>query len=135
MYVASCSEPNIPRLVIHMPKMAVHYVKFQFSSESELEDWLSHLTSVYCQINGRGSTVSTPSKDTVWATTVLGDVFTFDSSLLSSQQYDETEKLFKREIELSATDSPYTIPLYNAMGKGRRFLIENYSETNTKHLF
>lgn len=46
MCVVCCSEPGNPRIAIHTPRLTrakIH--RLQFSTDSEMEDWLAHLTS------------------------------------------------------------------------------------------
>lgn len=46
MCVVCCSEPGNPRIAIHTPQMPRSKVlRLQFSSDTEMEDWLAHLTS------------------------------------------------------------------------------------------
>ncbi|XP_063698434.1 tectonin beta-propeller repeat-containing protein isoform X2 [Culicoides brevitarsis] len=125
MCVASCSEASTPRIVIHAPRLpnGTSPVRFQFSAESEQEDWLSHLTSVCCQINNLSGK---PSENSIWATSVLGDVFTFDPTTLNTNQYNDEKKQFSQEIELSATETPYTVSLYNGMTKGTELEVIGY---------
>lgn len=41
-----CSEPGTPRLAIYLPRMtATKVVRLQLANDSELEEWISHLTS------------------------------------------------------------------------------------------
>lgn len=124
MCVVCCSEPNAPRMMIFAPRLPAgsSQIKFQFSSESELEDWLSHLQSVSCQIN---NLTGKPAPDAVWATTNLGDVYACDSSTLLANQFDEKTKLYLQEKETS-TESPYLFPLYNNMYVGSILEISGY---------
>jgi tectonin beta-propeller repeat-containing protein 1 len=115
--VMSCSEPGHPRLAIHAPRLPVGLspLKLQFSGDSELEDWLSHLTSVTCKLNdvhGR------PSNDSIWATTShLGEVFAFDPTSLREQQRKDGGG-YSHEIDVSATETPYLSKLPNGMPIG-----------------
>uniref|UniRef100_A0A1B0GNN2 Tectonin beta-propeller repeat-containing protein n=1 Tax=Phlebotomus papatasi TaxID=29031 RepID=A0A1B0GNN2_PHLPP len=106
------SEPGCPRLAIHAPRLPLGsaLIRLQFSGDTDMEDWLSHLTSVCCQINevhGR------PSDNSVWITTNLGDVFVFDPSSLKALQFKEEKQMYVQEIDLSATETPYHVPLSN----------------------
>lgn len=118
--VMSCSEPGHPRLAIHAPRLPVGLspLKLQFSGDSELEDWLSHLTSVTCQlndVNGR------PSNDSIWTTSHLGEVFVFDPSNLREQQ--KSENGYTQEIDVSATETPYLAKLPNGLKVGSTLTI------------
>lgn len=113
--VMTCSEPGQPRLAIHAPRLPVGLspLRLQFSGDSDLEDWLSHLTSVTCQlndVNGR------PSNDSIWTTSLLGEVFVFDPTNLREQQ--KLENAYSQEIDVSATETPYLAKLPNGMKVG-----------------
>lgn len=114
--VMTCSEPGHPRLAIHAPRLPVGMtpLKLQFSGDSDLEDWLSHLTSVTCQLNDLGGT---PSKDSIWITSCLGEVFTFDPTHMKETQKQDDGN-FLQEIDLSATETPYLVKLHNGMPCG-----------------
>ena len=44
--VVCCSEPGSPRLAIHTPHLTNSKIlRLQFNSDTELEDWIAHLTS------------------------------------------------------------------------------------------
>lgn len=113
--VMSCSEPGHPRLAIHAPRLPVGLspLKLQFSGDSDLEDWLSHLTSVTCQLNDVGGR---PSNDSIWTTNHLGEVFVFDPTNLRKQQMDGN--CYIQEIDVSATETPYLAQLPNGMPVG-----------------
>ncbi|XP_055626940.1 tectonin beta-propeller repeat-containing protein [Toxorhynchites rutilus septentrionalis] len=114
MCVMCCSEPGSPRLAIHAPRLppGSSPIKIQFSGDTDLEDWISHLTSVCCQINevhGR------PSQRSVWITSNMGDVFVFDPSNLEAVQWRGEQKVFQQKIDLSAAETPYLTSLSNGM--------------------
>lgn len=115
--VMCCSEPGNPRIAIHAPRLppGSSPLKLQFSGDSDLEDWLSHLTSVCCQINevhGR------PSPSSIWTTSNLGDVFVYDPSNLKAIQYQIDSNLYQQVIDVSATETPYFNTLNNGMPIG-----------------
>lgn len=111
--VQCCSEPGLPRLAIHanlrIPNNSSP-VRLQFASDSEMEDWLSHLTSVCCQIN---EVTAKPHGKSIWATTELSEVFVFDPSTMKSQQWDENEKFYIQKMNTSTLETPLTKPLNN----------------------
>lgn len=112
--VMCCSEPGNPRLALYTPRLQSESspLKLQFSCDNEMEDWLSHLTSVCCELNevhGR------PADDSRWITTGLGDVFCFDPINLKSAQYKEHSKLYEKEINMLGAETPYHCPLPNGM--------------------
>lgn len=121
--VLCCSEPGSPRLAIHAPRLPAGSspIKIQFTGDSDLEDWLSHLTSVCCQINevhGR------PAADSVWMTSNLGDVLVYDPSNQRAAQLTTLEngppddKCYQQEIDVSAAETPYFNALCNGMCVG-----------------
>lgn len=115
--VMCCSEPGSPRLALYAPRLSVESstLKLQFATDDEMEDWLSHLTSVCCELNevhGR------PADDSRWVTTGLGDVFCFDPVNLKSAQYKVDSKLYEKEINMLGAETPYNTPLPNGMAIG-----------------
>lgn len=110
--VMSCSEPGSPRLAIHAPRLPLGSspIKLQFIGDTDLEDWLAHLTSVCCQMN---DVVGRPSNNSVWITSNGGDVFVFDPCNLKSVQQNPETSLYYQEIDISAAETPYMIPLAN----------------------
>lgn len=115
--VICCSEPGTPRLAIHAPRLphGSSPLKLQFNGDTDLEDWLSHLTSVCCQINevnGR------PSPHSIWVTSNLGDVFVFDPANLKSAQMTNDNDLYTQTIDVSAAETPYHNTLNNSMPVG-----------------
>lgn len=111
------SEPGNPRLAIHAPRLpsGSSPLKLQFSGDTDMEDWLSHLTSVCCQINevhGR------PSPSSIWTTSSLGDVFVYDPSNLKAIQHQDDCNLCQQEIDVSVAETPYFNTLYNGMPIG-----------------
>lgn len=115
--VMCCSEPSNPRLALYAPRLSIESstLKLQFSNDAEMEDWLSHLTSVCNELNevhGR------PADDARWITTGLGDVFCFDPINIKSAQYKEHTKLYEKEINMLGAETPYCTPLPNGMVVG-----------------
>ena len=86
--VQCCSEPGSPRIALHAPHLPANCspVRLQFGSDAEMEDWLSHLSSVCCQIN---EVLGKPDNCSIWMTTELGDTFVYDASNIKSTQKDE----------------------------------------------
>jgi tectonin beta-propeller repeat-containing protein 1 len=107
-----CSEPGLPRIAIHAPRLPLGSspIKVQFAGDTDMEDWMSHLTSVCCQIN---EVQGKPSAKSVWTTTTLGDVFLFDSFHLEAAQYDAETKTYVQEIDFSGAETPYLAHLNN----------------------
>lgn len=110
--VQCCSEPASPRLAIHAPCLPSNCspVRLQFGSDAEMEDWLSHLTSVCCQIN---EVMGRPANNSIWTTTDLGDVFVFDPCNTKAQQLDIVGNCYKQEMDVSTMETPYYNTLYN----------------------
>lgn len=112
--VMCCSEPSNPRLALYAPRLSIESspLKLQFARDDEMEDWLSHLTSVCNELNevhGR------PADDARWITTGLGDVFCFDPINIKSAQYSEVTKLYEKETNMLGAETPYCSPLSNGM--------------------
>lgn len=110
--VMCVSDPGAPRLAIHSPRLGGNSatIRLQFAGDTDLEDWLSHLLSVCCQINGLQGR---PSKEAVWTTTNLGDVFVFDPENLKLQQWDKEKSSFVQEYDLNTTETPYLVHLHS----------------------
>lgn len=115
--VICCSEPGNPRLAIHAPRLpnGSSPIKLQFNGDTDMEDWLSHLTSVCCQIN---EVQGRPGPNSIWTTSSLGDVLVFDPMNLEAAQIQPETKLHQQEIDVSATETPYHNTLYNGMEVG-----------------
>ncbi|CRK95669.1 CLUMA_CG009127, isoform A [Clunio marinus] len=113
--VMTCSEPGHPRLAIHAPRLPVGLspLRLQFSGDSDLEDWLSHLTSITCKIN---DVSGKPSTDSIWMTSHLGENFVFDPENLSKLQ--KSDNGYSIEMDVSATETPYLVKLPNGMPLG-----------------
>lgn len=114
--VMTCSELGHPRLAIHVSRLPLGFspLKLQFSGDSDMEDWLSHLTSVTCQIN---EVRDRPSNDSIWITSQLGEVFVFDPTNLRIQQKNNSN-MYTKEIDVSAAETPYLAQLANGMPLG-----------------
>lgn len=115
--VSCCSEPGTPRLALYAPRLSSSYspLKLQFTSDAELEDWLSQLSFACNQINevnGR------PSNDAIWVTNALGDVFVYDPKVHEANQLEADTKLYATEVDFSAQETPYHSKLYNGMMVG-----------------
>ncbi|XP_055376755.1 tectonin beta-propeller repeat-containing protein [Condylostylus longicornis] len=123
--VQTCSEPGSPKIAIHAPRLPTGFspVKLLFAGELEMEDWLSHLTSVCCQIN---ETLGKPSNDAIWVTSNLGEIFVFDAVGLKSTQFDTENKCYTEKIDLSATETPYYNILHNGMSPGTELEISGF---------
>lgn len=120
--VQCCSEPGNPRIALHAPRLPAGSspLKLQFSGDTEMEDWLSYLTSVCCQINevhGR------PNNNSIWITSNLGDVFVFDPGNLKASQWNAEKECYQLESDLTARETPYYNTLYNGMAPGTELII------------
>ncbi|XP_068143293.1 tectonin beta-propeller repeat-containing protein [Drosophila tropicalis] len=119
--VQCCSEAGAPRLAIHAPHLPVNCtpVKLQFPSDAEMEDWLSHLSSVCSQIN---TLMGKPASNSIWLTSDLGDVFVFDAANMKSQQMDKhlagDAGGYVERMDVSTCETPYYNTLYNGMPCG-----------------
>lgn len=115
--VMCCSEPSHPRIALYAPRRCTEFspLKLEFSNDNEMEDWLSHLTSVCCELN---ELHGQPTADARWSTTGLGDVFCFDPVNLKAAQFDIESKLYEKETNMLGAETPYHLPLPNGMGVG-----------------
>lgn len=114
MSVASCSEPGSPRIAIHTPRLSrSKIVRLQFSSDTEMEDWLAHLTSVSCQMN---NVYGKPGPNSIWATTALGDVHVYDPALAEESQL--LNDVYVQEVDVAGKDLPFECILQNGFGYG-----------------
>ncbi|EDW69940.1 tectonin beta-propeller repeat-containing protein [Drosophila virilis] len=118
--VQCCSEPGAPRLAIHAMHLRVNCspVKLQFTSDADMEDWLSHLSSVCSQIN---MLMGKPASNAIWLTSELGDVFVFDAANMKAQQLQKTsngQAHYVERMDVSTCETPYYNTLYNGMPCG-----------------
>ncbi|KAL6266845.1 hypothetical protein P5V15_003674 [Pogonomyrmex californicus] len=112
--VVCCSEPGNPRIAIHTPKLnRTKVIRLQFASDTEMEDWLAHLTSVSCQIN---NVYGRPGPNSIWTTTALGDVYVFDPAIAEECQLSEDG--YVQEIDVAGKDLPFESILQNGFGYG-----------------
>lgn len=115
--IMTCSEPGHTRLAIYSPRLPTTMcpIRLQFAGDSDLEDWLSHLSSVTARLN---NVEGQPSNDSIWITNNLGEVFVSDPQILREQQQKIVNGLYCQEIDVSATETPYLIKLPNGMPYG-----------------
>ncbi|KAK0174364.1 hypothetical protein PV327_010141 [Microctonus hyperodae] len=112
--VVCCSEPASPKLAIHTPTFSKSKVlRLQFSTDTEMEDWMTHITSVTCKMN---SINSYPSSNSIWATTALGDIFVYDPIISGVKQY--VEGIYTQELDVADGTLPFESILYNGFGLG-----------------
>ncbi|KAK0160372.1 hypothetical protein PV328_007788 [Microctonus aethiopoides] len=112
--VVCCSEPASPKLAIHTPSFSKSKVlRLQFSTDTEMEDWMNHITSVTCKMN---SINSYPSSNSIWATTALGDIFVYDPNISGSKQY--VEGIYTQELDAADKTLPFETILHNGFGIG-----------------
>ncbi|XP_011297277.1 tectonin beta-propeller repeat-containing protein [Fopius arisanus] len=117
--VISCSEPGAPRLAIHTPRLPKSKVlRLQFSSDTEMEDWLGHLTSVTCKMN---NVYSKPGPRSIWTTTALGDVYVYDPVIAEGNQV--CEGTYTQDFEVQGMALPFETILHNGFGPGSSLLI------------
>lgn len=120
--VICCSEPGRPRIAIYAERIST-VLKIQFASDIDMEDWLSYLTFICCDlndVNGR------PSDDSLWAITALGDVVTFDPVNLKTAQFNPDTKLYVKDLDILTNEAPYQAHLYNGMKVGSILEITGY---------
>lgn len=49
--VQCCSEPGSPRLALHTPHLSPSHIRLQFSSDTQMEEWQTHLANVCSQVH------------------------------------------------------------------------------------
>lgn len=110
--VMGASDPGLPRIAIHVPRLPTGSspIRIQFSGDTDLEDWLAHLTSVCCQMN---EVQGSPSDNSIWMTSTLGDVFAFDSCNLKAVQWNSGTNQYLQNVAVSAADTPYEFVMSN----------------------
>lgn len=112
--VVCCSEPGSPRLAIHTPRLPRSKVlRLQFASDTEMEDWMGHITSVTCKMN---NVYGRPGANSIWATTALGDVFVYDPVIAEANQL--TNDIYIQELDAVGKDLPFESILQNGFGPG-----------------
>ncbi|KAK3915633.1 Tectonin beta-propeller repeat-containing protein [Frankliniella fusca] len=127
--VASCSEPGTPCIAIHTSRLRPSKgpLKLQFSAETDMEDWMAHLTIVTCQVNGaRGK----PSASSFWATTTRGDVFAFDPAILEAHQ--SRGETYVQEMLVAGKSTPYDAHLHNSFPPGSKITLLASAHHNTE---
>nr|XP_012138100.1 PREDICTED: tectonin beta-propeller repeat-containing protein isoform X2 [Megachile rotundata] len=111
MCVVCCSEPGNPRIAIHTPRLSRSKVlRLQFSSDTEMEDWVAHLTSVSCKIN---NVYGKPGPNSIWATTALGDVYVYDPAAV-----EFNNGVYVQELDVAGKDLPFECILQNGFKHG-----------------
>lgn len=120
--VMCCSETGRPRIAVYAER-TTSLLKIQFTSDIEMEDWLSYLTFICCDLNEvRGR----PSENSLWTTTALGDVYVFDPDNLKAGQLDDDTKLYTKEMDILTSEAPYHASLFNGMKAGSLLEITGY---------
>ncbi|KAK9712924.1 Integral peroxisomal membrane peroxin [Popillia japonica] len=118
--VQCCSEPGSPRLAIHTPNLNIPVIRIQFSSDSQMEEWQTHFTTVCREMY---HLTGAPSKNSVWAVTALGDIFVWDSKQLINILENQ---LYVQELDLTRKLLPIKIPLYTNCIPGTVLLLSGY---------
>ncbi|XP_031840486.2 tectonin beta-propeller repeat-containing peroxin 23 isoform X3 [Nomia melanderi] len=114
MCVVCCSEPGSPRIAIHTPRLASSKVlRLQFFSDTDMEDWLGHLTSVSCQMN---NVYGKPGSNSIWTTTALGDVYVYDPA--SAEENQLINDAYVQELDVAGKELPFECILQNGFGFG-----------------
>lgn len=112
--VSSCSEPGNPRIALHTPRLKCSKVlRLQFASDTEMEEWMSHLTAVTCQMN---NVYGKPGPNSIWASTALGDVYVYDPAIAEGNQLEGG--LYVQELDSAGKSLPYESILQNGFGPG-----------------
>ncbi|XP_034938051.1 tectonin beta-propeller repeat-containing protein [Chelonus insularis] len=112
--VVCCSEPGNPRLAIHTPRLPKSKVlRLQFASDTEMEDWMSHITTVTCQMN---NVYGRPGPKSIWSTTALGDVFVYDPVIAEATQL--SNGIYTQELDNVGKELPFESILHNGFSPG-----------------
>ena len=111
----SCSEPGNPRLAIHTPRLPRSKVlRLQFASDTEMEDWMGHITWVSCKMN---NVYGRPGPNSIWATTALGEVLVYDPVIAEVNQQN-LAGLFSQELNTAGKLLPFESILQNGFPPG-----------------
>ncbi|XP_033340443.1 tectonin beta-propeller repeat-containing peroxin 23 isoform X2 [Megalopta genalis] len=114
MCAVCCSEPGSPRIAIHTPRLArLKVLRLQFFSDTDMEDWLNHLTSVSCQMN---NVYGRPGPNSIWTTTALGDVYVYDPTAAEENQL--LNDGYVQELDVAGKELPFECILQNGFGSG-----------------
>lgn len=131
--VMCSSEPGNPRITIHLPRLpsGSSPIRLQFNGDSDMEDWLSHLSSVCCELNDVGGK---PSNQSIWTVSNLGEVFVFDPVHLAESQYNKQKELFVMETDVSAAETPYFVQIPNGLSPGDEIEINGCVYDDADHI-
>ncbi|XP_012270435.1 tectonin beta-propeller repeat-containing protein [Orussus abietinus] len=112
--VVCCSEPGLPQLAIHTPRLRISKVlRLQFASTGDMEDWMANLTAVSCQLN---NLLGKPGPSSIWGTTALGDVFVFDTD--NADAVEVNDGMYTQNLDVVGKELPFECILQNGFGPG-----------------
>ncbi|CAH0558227.1 unnamed protein product [Brassicogethes aeneus] len=117
--VQLCSEPGNPRLAVHVPRNNPPLVRFQFASDTQLEEWQAHFSTTCGKLH---QVVGKVGDESVWAVSNLGDVFIWDPTEIESYQLREDE-CYVQKYDLSRKESPYKVKLHTGCIPGTKITI------------
>lgn len=112
--IQCCSEPGNPRLAIHIPRQSPSIIRFQFSSDTLLEEWQTHFTTTCGKIR---DALTKPCDESIWAVTTLGDCFVWDPTQLESNQLRDDD-FYVQKFDLSGKESPIKVALHVGCNPG-----------------
>ncbi|XP_017786159.1 PREDICTED: tectonin beta-propeller repeat-containing protein [Nicrophorus vespilloides] len=105
--VQCCSDPGSPRLSIHTPNITPPVIRLQFSSDTMLEEWQRHLSTISMQIHNCNGKANDSS---VWAVTKLGEVYVWDGLQQKANKIDDNN--YEQIIDLAGKEVPFTMHLH-----------------------
>lgn len=117
--VQLCSEPGSPRMAVYVARNNPSYIRFQFASDTQLEEWQAHFATTCGKIH---QVVGKPSEESVWAISQLGDVFMWDPTEIESNQLREDE-CYMQKWDLSGKESPYKVKLHTGCIPGTKITL------------
>ncbi|KAF2895160.1 hypothetical protein ILUMI_11013 [Ignelater luminosus] len=116
--VQCCSEPGSPRLALHTPHLSPSYMRLQFSSDTQMEEWQAHLANVCSQVHN----ISEKPEDTsIWAITNLGDIFVSNS--LDTESSQQQDNIYIQEIDLAGKQVPLNLLLHAGCIPGSELIL------------
>ncbi|XP_075220650.1 tectonin beta-propeller repeat-containing peroxin 23 isoform X2 [Lycorma delicatula] len=118
--IMNCSEPGLPRIAVHSvlsTSTGVTPLRLYFSGDIDMDDWMGNLTAVCCQFH---NLTEAPSLNSIWATTKLGDIYSFDPVTFQGNQRKGEEELYSQDLELVSRKTPLEWLLVNGFPPSSR---------------
>lgn len=106
-------------MAVYVARNNPSYIRFQFASDTQLEEWQAHFATTCGKIH---QVVGKPSEESVWAISQLGDVFMWDPTEIESNQLREDE-CYMQKWDLSGKESPYKVKLHTGCIPGTKITL------------